>query len=56
MAPRVLWAPKSVSGGNDYSLNSWGLSIVAKIGGRRRAMTVARVLGFGVLRVKILAI
>jgi hypothetical protein len=56
MAPRVLWAPKSVSGSGNCSPNSRHLSIAARIGGRRRATTVARVLGLGVLRVNVWAI
>jgi hypothetical protein len=53
VAPRVLWATKLASDGGDCSPNSWHPSIVARIGGRRHAMMVARVLGLGVLRVKI---
>jgi hypothetical protein len=43
VAPSVLWAPKSVSGDNDCSPNSWRTSIAVRIDGRQRAMTVARV-------------
>jgi hypothetical protein len=56
VAPRVLWDPKSESGGGDCSPNSWHLSIVVRIGKRWHATKVARVLGLGVLWVKILVI